>query len=165
MKKILLGLVLATITATSVQAVEWRASCKSEYSNPSKGTYIFHVKKGEVGGCKSDKVKQRYMNDRWDWSERAEVKTRSEDMFGQWKWSANINIDRDCRPASRNTLFQVHAGGYLTTPPSWIGITRYNKFRTNETAAGTNVTVPDKPFKITAEISATKKRCKGRLLC
>ena len=53
MKKILLGLILATITASSVQALESRASYNSEYSNPSDCTYIFHVKV-EVGDCLKD---------------------------------------------------------------------------------------------------------------
>ena len=55
----------------------WKSSCNSDYSNPNKGTYIFHVKKGEVGGCPSDKLKQEYGGYGWDWSERAEVKTKS----------------------------------------------------------------------------------------
>ena len=81
-------------------------------------------------------------------------------MFGRFEFSATINIDRDCRPAYRNTLFQVHAGGYLENPPSWFGINSYNKFKTNLPTGGTSVTVPDKPFKLTAKINVTKKDVK-----
>ena len=95
-KKILLGLAFLTITATSVQALEWRASCNSEYSNPSDGTYIFHVKKGEVGGCLNDSKSGD--NGRWKWSERSEVKSTSIPK-GKWEWSAVIDIDRNCKPA------------------------------------------------------------------
>ena len=158
MNKILLtfALLLATTTAN---AGEWKASCKSKYSNWF-GTYTFEVDKGEVGGCKSDKIKQQYATTGWDWSERAEVMSTNHNKFGQFEWSATIDIDRNCKPAERNTLFQVHAGGYLVTPPSWIGINRYNKFRTNERGGGTNVTVPNRPFKLTAKINATKKDVK-----
>ena len=125
----IVGTAIVLATGCMASADTWRASCNSDYSNPNKGTYIFHVKKGEVGGCPSDKLKQEYGGYGWDWSERAEVKTKSNDMFGKWEWSAIIDIERDCRPAYRNTLFLVHAGGHLVNPPSWFGINSYNKFK------------------------------------
>ena len=147
-----------TPTNTAAPNFTWKASCGSDYSNPSDGTYIFNVKLGEVGGCESDKVKQDWgYGNKWDWSERAEVKTRSDDMFGKWEWSAIIDIDRNCIPALRNTLFQVHAGGYLVSPPSWLGINRFRKFRTNKGRRDTAGRVPDSPFKLTVKINATKK--------
>ena len=159
MKNILLGLALATLTATSVSAKEWKASCNSDYSNPSKGTYIFNVKLGKRGGCSSDKVKQDWgWGNKWDWSERAEVKTKSDNMFGKYEWSAMIDIDRNCIPALRNTLFQVHAGGYMVSPPSWIGINTNNLFRTNKDRRDTAGPLPDGPFKLTAKINATRKQ-------
>ena len=144
-------LILSTVAVLAsgcmASADTWKASCGSDYSNPSDGTYIFNVKLGEVGGCESDKVKQDWgTGNKWDWSERAEVLTRSKQMFGKWEWSAIIDIDRNCIPAMRNTLFQVHAGGYLVNPPSWIGINRFKKFRTNEGRRATAGRVPDGPF-------------------
>ena len=149
---------LATVcmaNAGNLRSNTWRASCNTYYSN-SGNDFIFKVKLGEIGGCRSDKVKQHS----WDWSERSEVKTRSDDMFGKWEWSATINIDRDCDPAYRNTLFQVHAGGYLVSPPSWVGINSYNKFKTNVDGSGTSQVVPNSPFKLTAKINATRKDVK-----
>ena len=157
MKKILLtgALLLAT---TAANAGEWKTSCKSKYSNWF-GAYTFEVDKGQVGGCKSDKRRQEYPGISWDWSERSEVMSTYHNKFGQFEWSATIDIDRKCQPAHRNTLFQVHAGGG-GSPPSWIGINRYNKFRTNKSGGGTSVTVPNRPFKLTAKINATKKDVK-----
>ena len=157
-KNILLGLAFATITATSVQAEEWKASCNSDYSNPSKGTYIFHVKKGEVGGCDSDSVHQDYGWTKFDWSERAEVKSKRNDLWGKWEWSATIDINRNCIPAHRNTLFQLHSGGWLKSPPSWLGIDRYNRFRTNKNRQDTAGPVPDGPFKLTAIVNSTSEQ-------
>jgi hypothetical protein len=166
---LLIGTVALLISSNVAKAEDWQPSCNSKYSNPSPNTYIFKVKKGEVGGCKSDKIKQQYMSTGWDWSERSEVlsdrtkkahKNKTKEKFGKYEWSATIDIDRKCKPAERNTLFQVHAGGYLVSPPSWIGLNRYNKFRTNESFGGTNVYVPNEPFKLTAKINATKKEVK-----
>ena len=86
--------------AGNLRSNTWKASCNTYYSN-SGNDFIFNVKLGEIGGCGSDKVKQHS----WDWSERSEVITKNEKMFGKWEWSATINIDRDCIPAYRNTLF------------------------------------------------------------
>ena len=158
MKKILLGLTFVTLTATSVQAVEWKASCNSDYSNPSKGTYIFHVKKGEVGGCDSDSVHQDYGWTKFDWSERSEVKTKRNDLWGKWEWSATIDIDRNCIPADRNTLFQVFGGTYHKGRHNWLGINRFNQFRTNKNRRDTAGPVPDSPFKLTAKINSTRKQ-------
>ena len=85
----------------------WKTSCKGDYpKTPDRGTYIFHVKKGEVGGCPNDSKSGD--NGRWKWSERSEVKSTSIPK-GKWEWSAVIDIDRNCRPAYRTTLFQVQA--------------------------------------------------------
>ena len=157
----ILGTAIVLVAGCMASANTWKSSCNSDYSNPNTGTYIFHVKKGEVGGCPSDKLKQEYGGYGWDWSERAEVKTKSNDMFGKWEWSAIIDIERDCRPAYRNTLFQVHAGGHLVNPPSWFGINSYNKFKTNAEGGGnTRQFVPKSPFKLTAKIDATRKDVK-----
>ena len=158
-------LILSTVAILAsgcmASAYTWTASCNSNYSNPSNSTYIFDVKLGERGGCPSDKLKQEYGSNGWDWYERAEVKTKSNDMFGKWKWSATIDIKRNCRPAYRNTLFQVHAGGNLVNPPSWFGINSYNKFKTNAEGGGdTRHAVPIGSFKLTAKINATRKKVK-----
>jgi hypothetical protein len=159
--KNLLILSTATLLATvcmanagNLRSNTWRASCNTYYSN-SGNDFIFKVKLGEIGGCRSDKVKQNS----WDWSERSEVITKNEKMFGKWEWSATINIDRDCRPAYRNTLFQVHAGGYLVSPPSWVGINYDNEFRTNVESSTPHI-VPNNPFKLTAKINATREDVK-----
>ena len=57
----------------------WKASCKGDYpKTPDRGTYIFHVKHGEVGPCPSDKIHQDHgYGFTYDWSERAEVSTRN----------------------------------------------------------------------------------------
>lgn len=157
MKTILLTAALLLAT-TSVNASEWQASCNSKYSNWF-GKYTFTVKLGEVGGCKSDKKPKRYANSGWDWSERSEVLTKNKKMFGKWEYSATIDIDRNCKPAYRNTLFQVHSGG-SGTPPSWIGINGDNKFRTNLPNGQTNFNVPLEPFELTAKIDATNKEVK-----
>ena len=162
-KKILLGLAFLTITATSVQALEWRASCNSEYSNPSDGTYIFLVKKGEVGGCPNDSKSGD--NGRWKWSERSEVKSTSIPK-GKWEWSAVIDIDRNCKPAYRTTLFQIHSARKGINPPSMIAINEYNKFRTDDGNVHNgksvwnkpgNVDVPSDKFKLTAIIHHIQK--------
>ena len=132
----------------------WKSYLFTTESN-SSNDFIFKVKLGEIGGCRSDKVKQNS----WDWSERSEVITKNEKMFGKWEWSATINIDRDCRPAYRNTLFQVHAGGYLVSPPSWVGINYDNEFRTNVESSTPHI-VPNNPFKLTAKINATREDVK-----
>ena len=139
----------------------WKASCKGDYpKTPDRGTYIFHVKHGEVGPCPSDKIHQDHgYGFTYDWSERAEVSTRNKQMFGKFEWSATIDVNRNCIPAMRNTLFQVHAGGYLVNPPSWVGIDRWNKFRNNEkgNSKGSISPVPDEPFKLIAKIHTTRK--------
>ena len=58
-------------------------------------------------------------------------------MFGKWEWSAIIDIERDCKPAYRNTLFQVHTGGHFVNPPSWFGINSYNNFELMQRAEET----------------------------
>ena len=128
MKTLLLtgALLLATTTANAVQ---WKASCNSNYTNWF-GKYTFEVKKGEVGGCDSDKIKQSYRIQSWDWSERSEVKSHGHLGLGKYVWSSLIYITRNCKPAWRNTLFQVHGGGYLRNPPSWFGINENNQFKT-----------------------------------
>lgn len=148
---------LILLFSTSAHALEWRASCNSKYKKAFlKNEYTFSVRHGEVGGCKSDKVKQVYSAQSWDWSERSEVKS-SNMSPGKYTWSADIEIDRKCTPAYRNTLFQVHSGVYLKQPPSWIGINRYNKFRANKAHLSTAVDVPDK-FNLRAEIDFTEER-------
>lgn len=143
---------------------DWVASCGTkDYTNPSKGQYIFNVENGKVGPCKSDKNKQDHgWGNKWDWSERSEVKTDSIYMWGKWEWSATIDIDRQCMPALRNTLFQVHAGGYMVNPPSWFGINEWNMFRHNlkGNRKGSISPVPNSPFKLTAKINATKEDVK-----
>ena len=143
---------------------DWRASCgTTDYTKPRKDKYIFIVKKGKVGPCGSDKVKQDHgYGNKWDWSERSEVKTNSIDMWGKWEWSATIDIDRQCQPAQRNTIFQVHAGGYLVNPPSWFGINEWNMFRNNQKGnrKGSISPVPNSPFKLNAKINATKEDVK-----
>lgn len=143
---------------------DWTGSCGTkDYTNPSKGKYIFNVENGKVGPCKSDKVKQDHgWGNKWDWSERSEVKTNSIHMWGKWEWSAIIDIDRQCLPAQRNAIFQVHAGGWLVSPPSFIGINEWNMFRHNQKGnrKGSISPVPNSPFKLTAKINATKKDVK-----
>lgn len=143
---------------------DWVGSCSTkDYTNPSKGKYIFNVKNGEVGPCKSDKVKQdNGWGTKWDWSERSEVKTNSIDMWGKWEWSATIDIDRKCQPAYRNAIFQVHADEYMKTPPSFIGINKWNMFRPpiGGKRKDSIAPVPLSPFKLTAIINATKKDVK-----
>ena len=156
----ILGSAIVLATGCMASADTWRASCNSDYSNPNKGTYIFHVKQGEVGPCPSDKIHQDHgYGFTYDWSERAEVSTRNKQMFGKFEWSATIDVNRNCIPAMRNTLFQVHAGGYLVNPPSWVGIDRWNKFRNNEkgNSKGSISPVPDEPFKLIAKIHTTRK--------
>ena len=143
---------------------DWVASCgTTDFTKPSKDKYIFIVKKGKVGPCDSDKVKQDHgYGNKWDWSERSEVKTNSIDMWGKWEWSATIYIDRQCQPAQRNAIFQVHAGGYLVNPPSWFGINEWNMFRHNQKGnrIGSISPVPNSPFKLKAKINATKEDVK-----
>lgn len=148
---------MALFFSTSVSALEWKPSCNSKYKKSFlKNEYTFFVRQGEVGGCNSDKLKQVYTGQSWDWSERAEVKS-SNITPGKYVWSADIEIDRKCAPAYRNTLFQIHAGVYLKSPPSWIGINRYNKFRTNQSHLSVATNVPDK-FNLRAEIDFTTER-------
>jgi len=160
MKTLLLtgALLLATSTAN---AIEWKASCNSDYTNWF-GKYTFEVKKGEVGGCKSDKIKQSYPIQSWDWSERSEVKSRGHLGLGKYVWSSTIDITRNCKPAWRNTIFQIHAGGHLTNPPSWFGINEHNQFRTVHNIMYNNdsTSVPDSPFELRAEFDITKRSVK-----
>ena len=156
----ILGTAIVLATGCMARADTWKSSCNGDYSNPNKGTYIFHVKHGEVGPCPSDKIHQDHgYGFTYDWSERAEVSTRNKQMFGKFEWSATIDVNRNCIPAMRNTLFQVHAGGYLVNPPSWVGIDRWNKFRNNEkgNSKGSISPVPDEPFKLIAKIHTTRK--------
>ena len=161
MKTLLLTGALLLVTTTA-NAVEWRASCNSYYKNWF-GKYTFEVNKGEVGGCPSDSKSGD--NGRWKWSERSEVMS-SDIPKGKWEWSAVIDIDRNCKPAYRNTLFQVHDGGGKGNPPSWIGINEYNKFRTDDGNVHNgkstwhrpgDVDVPSSKFKLTAIIYHTQK--------
>ena len=75
MKNITAMLVTFLFTVTSALSFEvnWKSSCGSDFSNPENGTYIFTVKKGEVGGCPSDSNKQRHASTAWKFSERAEA--------------------------------------------------------------------------------------------
>ena len=45
-----LVITLGFLALSTLKALEWKASCGSKYSNWF-GTYTFHVKQGEVGGC------------------------------------------------------------------------------------------------------------------
>ena len=62
----ILGTAIVLATGCITSADTWKSSCKSDCSNPSNNTYIFNVKKGEVGGCPSDKLKQEYGGYGWD---------------------------------------------------------------------------------------------------
>ncbi len=80
-------------------------------------------------------------------------------MWGKWEWSATIDIDRNCIPADRNTLFQVFTySDYLKGLPNWLGINRFNQFRTTKNRRDTAGPVPDGPFKLTAIINSTMKQ-------
>ena len=74
------------------------------------------------------------------------------------EWSATIDINRNCIPAMRNTLFQLASGGYLKSPPSWLGINRFNQFRTNKNRQDKAGPVPDGPFKLTAIVNSTSEQ-------
>jgi len=160
MKTLLLigALLLATTTAN---AVEWQASCNSYYKNWF-GKYTFEVNKGEVGGCPTDS--EKHFTGRWDWSERAEVKSREEFGYGKYEWSGTVNIDRPCKPAYRSTIVQVH-GGHSTSQrpmgnPSFLATNYVGKFRGTRNK-GTLVDVPiNTPFDVVAKVDFTKKYVK-----
>jgi hypothetical protein len=138
MKKLLLGLTFAILTATSVQAQQWVSSCGSSSWSKEffKSNYTFTVRKGEIGGCEDDSKK--HFSGQWDFSERQEVWSKpawraNKNEFGKWEWSATVNIDRACRPALRSTIVQVHGGHNTATkpdgPPSFLAVNYANKFR------------------------------------
>jgi hypothetical protein len=163
-KALVITLGFLALSTTSVKALEWKASCGSKYSNWF-GTYTFHVKQGEVGGCPSDKKAQHS----WKFSERSEVKSKGRIAVGQYKWSAIIDIERNCKPAYRNTLFQVHDASYMVAPPSWFGINEFNRFRTDDGNVHNgkstwdepgDVDVPTGPFELVALLDVQKRSVK-----
>ena len=154
LKALVITLGFLALSTTSVKALEWKASCGSKYSNWF-GTYTFHVKQGEVGGCPSDKKAQHS----WKFSERSEVKSKGRIAVGKYKWTAIIDIERNCKPAYRNTLFQVHDASYMIEPPSWFGINQFNKFRTNEKRFS-DIDVPTGPFELVALLDIQKRSVK-----
>ncbi len=154
LKALVITLGFLALSTTSVKALEWKASCGSKYSNWF-GTYTFNVKQGEVGGCPSDKKAQHS----WKFSERSEVKSKGRIAVGKYKWTAIIDIERNCKPAYRNTLFQVHDASYMIEPPSWFGINQFNKFRTNEKRFS-DIDVPTGPFELVALLDIQKRSVK-----
>lgn len=142
-------------------AESWEGVCNSTYKKELfKPNYVFTVKQGQVGGCKSDKLAQDHGNGyAWSFSERSEVRSSNDLQPGIYEWSALVNIERNCKPALRNTIFQLHAGGYLQTPPSWIGIQKDGKFRLTRSGK-TYGYVPDEPFQLKADIYLEKTKSK-----
>jgi len=158
MKSVLLATFFAFISSTSF-AISWEPNCGASYKKDFlKPNYTFHVKHGEVGGCKSDSLEQYWSpTANWKWSERKEVMSSGRIGKGKYVWSATIDIERNCQPAYRNTLFQLHAGEYMTPPPSFLGINKYNQFRTNQSSTSIGP-VPEGPFEVIAEMSITDDR-------
>ena len=160
--KALIFSILIGIMTSSASAFEWQSNCGAKYEKEwFKPNYSFHVKHGEVGGCRSDHLEQNYPGyGSWKWSERAEVQSKARLGPGKYEWSATIHIDRACeKPALRNTLFQIHAGGYLVTPPSWIGIESNNRFRLTRSGQ-TYGKVPKEPFELLADIHIERTKVK-----
>ena len=58
MKFFLILCTAALLITGGVSEGTWQTNCISKYFNISNGKYIFTVKKGEIGDCRSDKVKQ-----------------------------------------------------------------------------------------------------------
>ena len=130
MKNLLFTIVLALMYTTSTQAQTWIASCGSKNWSKEffKPNYNFTVRKGEVGGCDSDKTARHS----WQFSERQEVKQVPEIYSSsKWEWSATVDIDRSCKPAERSTIVQVHDGAkhISTGPPSFLAVNYSNHFR------------------------------------
>ena len=158
MKSVLLATFFAFISSTSF-ATSWEPNCGSSYKKDFlKPNYTFYVKHGEVGGCKSDKLEQYWSpTSNWKWSERKEVMSTRRLGNGKYVWSAVIDIERNCQPAYRNTLFQLHAGEWMTPPPSFLGINQHNQFRTNHSSDSIGP-VPKGPFTVRAEMSITEAK-------
>ena len=166
MKKLLLISALLTTLATNAQAISWESSCGSSYSKEFfKPNYSFTVRHGEVGGCPDDKLSHFG----WEFSERQEV--HSKPFFtngGKWEWTATVNIDRACKPATRSTIVQIH-GGHNTAQrpqgnPSFLAVNWHNNFRGQgggfsngyATWGHGDTQVPNRPFHVRMVVEWTK---------
>ena len=143
----------------------WDTSCRTNSHvrldrryQTSKNTFEFILHKGQIGGCPTDK-KPTLEGDA-QFSERAEVNTDNVRLpNGRYIWSATIDIDRPCKPAKRNDIFQIHDGGGEGGPPSQLGIEHWNTFKTNQ-HYNTGKKVPNRPFNVIADIVIESKSVK-----
>lgn len=149
----LVGCQTTTTTVASAQKNYnvWDSSCNSHYKKLSSNTFKFVLEKGQIGGCPTDRLPTPQGDA--DFSERAEVNSDNVRLpNGKYIWSATIDIDRPCKPAKRNEIFQIHEGGStVNAPPSQLGIEHWNTFKTNQ-HFNTAKKVPDRPFDVIADI-------------
>ncbi len=88
-----------------MQSINWKPSCKSEYSCKDN-SFIFKTKKGVPGTCPNDD-KPGYKNGELWYTHRERCETRSDNLLiGNYIWTADVEID--CLGYSNSCLFQLH---------------------------------------------------------